>query len=222
MLLFLPFSSLYCVWYETPYPKSSIKNFENFQHKLVGSTVSTGHTIAYLDDNSVWRIDPKDLDIFNKWLPGETVHLDPYWDLRNWKYVTQFYNHDRKENVIVMMLESPLTVIASDSPKYLMTLPNPLLYFLFFLPKPVAILSPNWTKYLNYYRKHITLSDGSEFIIDSEEYDEDVFLVGSPAYIGYRELHTAFQGDIVSFCVYSGRIDSVHRWAAFYENKNTK
>lgn len=167
-----------------------------YNHRLVGTyefegdsyADFKGDTVVVLDDLSHWKVHPNHSEQFEQWKSGETVHAamrtSYYFFKREHKFA--LINHERHEEVHVMLIQSPLIIYEIGQ------------------PRPTSCKCK--------YAVSIALSDMSEWIIEafkseiSDEGRDKYFAIGSPAYVGYN-----LEEDKVSFIVING-VEREARW----------
>lgn len=86
-------------------------------HKIVGSyefdgdrsNQFAGDVVVVLDDQSQWKMHPKQSAQYEQWQIGESVHvtLRTSWYWFNREHMFALYNHEREESVFVMLIWSP-------------------------------------------------------------------------------------------------------------------
>lgn len=178
-LLFLPFLDVKASqsYYSIAGKEDS---FKKFQHAIVGSYPYEGDSKGYfvndpvivLENGSEWKVHPSQVEQFKNWQTGEVVHAgvrrEWYWFKREHKFY--LFNHNRNEQIKVMLIKSPYTVKYVNAPQ----------------PTMIIYHSQGGMTYTD-FRRNIVLNNDSKWNVDSFEYDDNGFLPDTPAYPGYNE-----------------------------------
>lgn len=191
-----------CCWLNAK-PVYTKVDLTPYNHLLVGTYSFEGdkhgefegNSVAVLDDLSFWKVHPTHTDRFSEWKFGEEVHVTVrtswYFFKREHKFA--LYNHERNEEVFVMLVQSPFLIYEAQNPNVVQT----------------------YNGYPSAFRVNITLNDGGQWEVEPGTTDitrdnkDKYFAVGTPAYVGYIK-----EDEGISFFVINELEREAHwRWA---------